>query len=147
MRLSRQLTEKEREEFIKANRHGILAFGGRKPYAIPMGYMYRNGTIVLGFLTRPAGRKLEYLARSRQICFTICRPRWFTPDLQHPCTTVIVEGRLEEIADHTKYGLTGKLPESLKNRGLRLLAIKPNALGSRQCTRKPCELFEQKERP
>jgi len=147
MRLSRQLTEKEREEFIKANRHGILAFGGRKPYAIPMGYMYRNGTIVLGFVTRPAGRKLEYLARSRQICFTICRPRWFTPDLQHPCTTVIVEGRLEEIADHTKYGLTGKLPESLKKRGLRLLVIKSNALGSRQCTRKPCELFEQKERP
>ncbi len=147
MRLSRQLTDKQREEFIKANRHGILAFGGRKPYAIPMGYMYRNGAIVLGFLTRPAGRKLEYLARSRQICFTICRPRWFTPDLRHPCTTVIVEGRLEEVADHTKYGLTGKLPESLKNRGLRLLAIKSNAIGSRQCTRKPCELFEQKEKP
>lgn len=145
MKLSRKLTGAEYEEFIGANRHGILAFGGRNPYAIPMGYMYRNGDILLGFLTKPAGRKLRCLHRSRQVCFTICRPRWSTGDLKDPCTTVIVEGTLEEVPDRTKYGLPGEVPDSLRKRGLKLMVIKAKRLGARQCTRKPCELFEDKK--
>jgi nitroimidazol reductase NimA-like FMN-containing flavoprotein (pyridoxamine 5'-phosphate oxidase superfamily) len=36
MTLHRELTEAEWEDFIKSNRHGILAFGGDQPYALPV---------------------------------------------------------------------------------------------------------------
>jgi len=85
----KNLTDAEKEEFIKDNRHGILSFAGDDPYAIPLGYMYRKGDLLMGF---GPGRKMDYLKKSHKVCFTICRPRWFSPKFKESCATLIVEG-------------------------------------------------------
>ena len=38
----KNLTQKEIEKFLKNNQHGILSMAGDKPYALPMGYMYKR---------------------------------------------------------------------------------------------------------
>ena len=68
----RELTDAEKEAFLKDNFWGILAFAGDKPYAIPVGYQYIKEDILLGF--GPTGRKIEYINKSRNVCLTICRP-------------------------------------------------------------------------
>lgn len=141
MALHRNLTDPEREDFLKSNQHGILAFGGGRPYAIPMGYQYRKGSILLGFVTADGKRKMEYLKQSPRVCFTVCRPRWTTEDLKHPCTTVLAEGELEPIADRTAYDLPAISRETIARTGLQLFRIRVEDISGRQCTRQPCELF------
>ena len=133
----RELTDAERDQFLKDNIHGILAFSGDKPYAIPMGYFYRKGTLILG-LTKP-GRKIDRSQKSPKVCFTVCQPRWIDPDIKQPCTTVVVEGELEELTDRAYYGLK-PLPEAIASRVI-TFRIKVDKISARECTIKPCELF------
>lgn len=140
----KNLTEREIDTFLKSNQHGILSFAGEKPYALPMGYMYKRKTILLGLATAgsmvTAGKKMKYLKKSNNICFTICTPRWYTEKLKVPCTTLVIEGTLEEITSRSYYGLK-KIPESVK---LKLYKIKVAKRGARKCNRKPCELLAPK---
>jgi len=140
MQTSRELTKAEREQFLKENQHGILAFAGGSPYAIPMGYAYKKGEVLLGVTMQP-GRKHECLTASRQVCFTVCRPRWVTPNKKHPCTTVIIEGKLEPVADCTIYGLPAEHMKKLEKGRVNLHVVVAKRVGARQCTRTPCELF------
>lgn len=57
---------------------------GAQPYALPM----------------------DYLKNSSTICFTICKPRWETENLKIPCTSIVIEGSLEEIKNRAYYGIT-----------------------------------------
>ena len=57
----KKLTDREIDRFLKSNQHGILSFAGDKPYALPMGYMYKRKTILLGLAT--AGKKMKYLKK------------------------------------------------------------------------------------
>ena len=104
----KNLTSREIDTFLKNNQHGILSLAGDKPYALPMGYMYKRKTILLGLATSgsmvTAGKKMKYLKKSKNICFTICTPRWYTEKLKVPCTTLVIEGTLEAIADRSYYG-------------------------------------------
>ena len=117
---------------------------GDKPYALPMGYMYRRKTVLLGLATTggmvTAGKKMKYLKKSKNICFAICTPRWYVEKLKVPCTTLVIEGTLEEINNRSYYGLK-KIPDNIK---LKLYKIKVSKLGARKCNRKPCELLASK---
>lgn len=141
----KKLTEKEIETFLRNNQHGILALAGDKPYALPMGYMYRRKTILLGLATAGSmvtvGRKMHYLEKSKHICFTICKPRWYDETLKTPCTTLVVEGSLEEVTNRSYYGIK-RIPETAQ---LKLYRIKTAHMGARRCNRKPCELLAAKQ--
>ena len=135
---TKNLTKNEIDKFLKNNQHGILALAGDKPYALPMGYMYKRRTILMGLVT--TGRKMKYLKKSKKICFTICMTMWLTPKLKTPCTTAVVEGSLEEVKNRLYYGLKTKVPAKLQ-----LYKIKVTKMGARKCNRKPCELFAKKQ--
>jgi hypothetical protein len=141
----KNLTAREIDSFLKNNQHGILSLAGSKPYALPMGYIYRRKTILLGLAVSggmvTAGRKMDYLKKSKNICFTICKPRWYVEKLKEPCTTLVIEGRLEEIKDRSYYGIK-KMPA---NTDLKLYKINMAELGARKCNRKPCELLAAKK--
>ena len=117
----RQLADAEKGAFIKDNFWGVLSFAGGEPYAIPVGYQYIKGDILLGFA--PTGRKMEYVNKSRSVCLVICRPTKLSSDSKesYPFTTVIIEGELEDITeiDRASYGLP-PLPEGYKGMSFRI---------------------------
>jgi len=133
----KNLTKNEIDTFLKNNQHGILSMAGDKPYGLPMGYMYRRKTILLGLVT--TGRKMRYLKKSKNICYTICMPRWLTPKLKIPCTTLVIEGSLEELKDRSYYGLKTAIPKTVQSYKLKVVKM-----GARKCNRKPCELLAKK---
>ena len=141
----KNMTSKEIDTFLKNNQHGILSMAGDKPYALPMGYMYRRKAILLGLATAGSmvttGRKMEYLKKSKQICFTICKPRWYGETVKTPCTTLVIEGSLEEVKNRSYYGIK-KIPQAPQ---LKLYKIKIAKMGARKCNRKPCELLAAKQ--
>ena len=56
----RELTEAEKEEFIKSNYFGFLAFAKEdEPYVIPVSFEYRKGTFIIGL---SKGRKMDYIS-------------------------------------------------------------------------------------
>ncbi len=130
----RELTEAEREEFILNNSHGFLAFAGDIPYTVPVAYFYRKGTFIIG-LAIP-GRKIDYLEKSRKVCFTISKPT-VEAGFREPCTGVMVEGELEELTDRVYYGFG---PKPAGNGGI-LFTLKVDKIGSRKCTNKPCQVY------
>ena len=134
----KKLSKNEIEKFLKNNKHGILSMAGDKPYALPMGYMYKRKSILLGLVA--TGRKKKYLKKSKNICFTICKPRWYVDKLKAPCTTLVIEGSLEEIKNRSYYGLKTTIPKTVQ-----LFKIKVAKMGARKCNRKPCELFAEKK--
>ena len=140
----KNLTKKEIEKFLKNNQHGILSMAGDKPYALPMGYMYKRKNILLGLAVTGSmittGRKMNYLKKSKNICFTICKPRWYVEKLKDPCTTLVIEGSLEEVKNKSYYGVKN-IPEDIE---LKLYKIKVAKMGARKCNRKPCELLANK---
>lgn len=135
----RELTEAEREEFVLNNNHGFLAFAGDKPYTVPVAYFYRKGAFIIGLAT--PGRKMGYLQKSRNVCFTISRPTVET-GFKQPCTGVMVEGKLEELTEREYYGF-GSQPAG---GGGILFKIEVDKIGSRICTNKPCQVFTAKVR-
>ena len=128
----KNITAREIDSFLKDNQHGILSFAGSKPYALPMGYMYRRKTILLGLAASggmvTAGRKMDYLKKSKNICFTICKPRWHVEKLKQPCTTLVIEGKLEEVKNRLDYGIK-KMPAHLE---LKLYKINVAEIGARK---------------
>ena len=117
----KELSEAEKEAFLKDNFWGILSFAGDEPYGLPIGYQYVKGDVLLGFA--PTGRKKECVNRSRNVCFTICRPTTLSSDPKeaYPFTSVIIDGELEEIteSDWASYGLP-PLPEGVKGVSFRI---------------------------
>ena len=108
-----ELTDTEKETCLKDNRWGVLSFSGDEPYAIPVGYQYIKGDVLLGFALR--GRKMDYFNKSRNVCLTICRPCAQTNDFadSYPFASIIIEGELKEVTDRAYYGLP-PLPEGAK---------------------------------
>jgi nitroimidazol reductase NimA-like FMN-containing flavoprotein (pyridoxamine 5'-phosphate oxidase superfamily) len=137
MSYGKKLTNKELTEFLKNNKHGILALSGRTPYALPMGYIYREKTLLLCLTDE--GKKMERIKKSKAVCYTICKPRWETEAFKTPCTSVVIEGKLETVKDKSVYGLGAKTFAKMQ-----LFKLAINELGARKCNRKPCELFAGK---
>ena len=137
MSYGKKLTNAELIGFLNANRHGILSFAGKTPYALPMGYLYREKTLLLCLTDE--GKKMERLRKNKAVCYTICKPRWETEKLKTPCTSVVIEGKLEAVKDKSVYGLGSK---KFENMTLYKLCIAE--MGARKCIRKPCELFAGK---
>jgi len=137
MSYGKKLTNAELIAFLNANRHGILAFAGRTPYALPMGYLYREKTLLLCLTDE--GKKKERLKKSKSVCYTICKPRWETEGLKTPCTSAVIEGKLEAVKDKSVYGLGSKKFENMT-----LYKLSIAEMGARKCNRKPCELFAGK---
>lgn len=126
----KELTDAEKEAFLKGNFWGILSFAGDEPYAIPVGYQYLKGDILLGFA--PVGRKMEYVNKSRNVCLVLCQPTALSSDPKeaYPFTTVIIEGELEDITatDRASYGLP-PLPAGVK---VGLFRIKQKRVGTQK---------------
>ena len=139
---NRELTATEMDAFIKDNQWGSLAFTGDPPYVIPVGYMYIKGNVLLGLTS--TGRKMDYFTASRNVCYMICKPRWQTPDYKESCTSVIMEGELEEVTDRGYYDLSPE-PEP-QFAGGALYRIKASKVGTRKCTTTPCEILAAKEK-
>jgi nitroimidazol reductase NimA-like FMN-containing flavoprotein (pyridoxamine 5'-phosphate oxidase superfamily) len=137
MSYGKKLTIAELTNFFKNNRHGILAFAGRTPYALPMGYMYKEKTLLLCLTDE--GKKMERLKKNKTVCYTICKPRWETDGLKTPCTSAVIEGKLEAVKDKSMYGLGTKKFENMT-----LYKLSIAEMGARKCNRKPCELFAGK---
>ena len=135
----RDLTSAEIDTFIKDNRWGSLSFTGDDPYTIPIAYRYIKGDVLVGLTS--TGRKMDYLKANRNVCFMICKPRWETPEDKESCTSVIIEGELEEATDRAYYGLE-PLPETFNGMFAR---IKQKRVGTRKCTTIPCEILAAKE--
>ena len=131
---TRALSDTERAKLIKGNSHGILSFAGDEPYAIPLGYIYKKGDLLVGF---GPGKKMDYLEKSRKVCFTICRPRYLSPKYKESCTTLIVDGLLEDVADPSYYDI--KMPEGSVDAHIYL--IKPTSESTRKCLQDPCDLL------
>jgi len=94
----RELTEAEKEAFISSNQFGVLAFGGDKPYAIPVAYKYIKGTMV--FVMLRTGRKMDYINRNRNVCFNIWQlgEQTSVPSLKDlRYISILFEGELEEV--------------------------------------------------
>lgn len=124
----RELTDTEKETCLKDYWWGVLSFSGDEPYAIPLGYQYIKGDVIVGFALR--GRKMDYVNKSRNVCFTICRPSLQANNINesYPYSSVIIEGELEEITDRAYYGLK-PLPEGVKIASFR---IKQKRVGTLQ---------------
>ena len=131
---TKELTDTEKEEFLTDNLWGILSFAGDVSYAIPVGYRYRKGDIIFGLDAK--GRKMEYINKSRSVCFVVCRPASLSlvRKESHPFKTVIVEGELEDMTDTDMayYGLP--IPSKAKDYGynVALLRIKPKRVGTQE---------------
>jgi nitroimidazol reductase NimA-like FMN-containing flavoprotein (pyridoxamine 5'-phosphate oxidase superfamily) len=142
---TKDLTKHEIDIFLETNLHGILSMVGKKPYGLPMGYYYKKKTILLGLM--PTGRKMKYLDASKNICFTICKPRWETDKLKTSCTSIVIEGSLKELKNKEKaiafYDLKSEIFDDIKEM-IKLYKINVNTMGARKCTRKPCELLTNK---
>ena len=130
----RELTDAEKEAFLTDIFWGILSFTGDDPYAIPIGYMYKKGDLLIGLST--TGRKIGYVNKNRKVCFTICQPTALcrataqSPDPIEACpfNNVIIEGELEDVTDRAYYGLEPQI-EGFKGG---LFRIKQKRVGTQQ---------------
>ena len=88
------------------------------------------------------GRKMDYLQKSRRVCFTISKPIALT-GFKESCTGVMVEGELEEVTDGSYYDM-GPIP---KDMNAILFRIKVDKVGSKKCTaEQPCQVFTARVR-
>jgi hypothetical protein len=112
---------------------------GDKPYAIPMGYTYVKGTVLMGVIT--SGRKMKCLKANNKVCFTVCKPRWESPKMKDRCTTCVMEGTLVEVNDKERTAVYGFKSAPLP--GMQLHKLKVSRMGARKCNRRPCEFDGQ----
>ncbi len=123
---TKELTDTEKEEFLTDNLWGILSFAGDVSYAIPVGYRYRKGDIIFGLDAK--GRKMEYINKSRSVCFVVCRPASLSlvRKESHPFKTVIIEGELEDVTDTdwANYGLPTRPKDKAKDYGYNVASYK-----------------------
>lgn len=86
----REMSPAEANQFIRANRAGVLGLAdGGRAYCIPLYYAYDGRDIY--FQSRP-GLKQKYAVATKEACFTIVRAT--TPDTW---ASVLVFGDLERI--------------------------------------------------
>jgi len=127
----RELTDAEREAFIADVRAGVLVFTGDEAYAVPLGFRYAKGTILLSLPKEP-GRKWDYINKNRKVCFVIWQygEHSNVPSLKRQrYSSVMIEGEVEEITDDqwSYYELPPK-PEGVD---LVLFALKVYKVGTR----------------
>ena len=53
-------------------------------------------------------RRWSAVEKNKAVCYTICKPRWETEKLKTPCTSAVIEGKLEAVKDKSVYGLGSK---------------------------------------
>ncbi len=127
----RELTDAERDAFITDARGGILVFAGDKPYAVPLVQRYAKGTLLLT-IVRTAGRKWDYINKSRNVCFVIWQygKESNVPSLkEQQYTSVIIEGELEELSDDKRAYY--ELPPKPEGVDLVAFALKTTTVGTK----------------
>jgi nitroimidazol reductase NimA-like FMN-containing flavoprotein (pyridoxamine 5'-phosphate oxidase superfamily) len=127
----RELTDAERDAFIADARAGVLVFTGDEAYAVPLGYRYVKGTILLS-LPREPGRKWDFINKNRKVCFNIWQygEHSNVPSLKRQrYSSVIIEGELDEITDDQRSYY--ELPTKFEGVDLVLFALKANKVGTR----------------
>ncbi len=127
----RELTDAERAAFIADVRIGTLAFAGDKPYAVPLGSRYAKGTVLIDMARRP-GEKWDYVNKSHSVCWVMWQygKDSNVPSLkEHWYTSVIIEGKLEEITDD-KWSYY-ELPPKPEGVDLVAFALKTTTVGTK----------------
>jgi nitroimidazol reductase NimA-like FMN-containing flavoprotein (pyridoxamine 5'-phosphate oxidase superfamily) len=130
----KNLSEQEIDTFLQNNHEGVLSMAGDKPYEIPTGYQYRRKSIIMGLQSKETGRKMGYLKNNKNICFTICMPRRLVPKLKDRCTSLVIEGPLEEVKNRSYYGLPPKKKAYPNAPEFKLYKLNPKHIGARMCT-------------
>ena len=125
----RELTDTEKEAFLKDNRVGAMSFAGDKPYGVPVAYTYIKGTMV--FVMLRTGRKLDYIKKNPNVCFNIWQmgKQSTVPSLKEQrYSSIILEGELAEVTatEWSKYELP-TIPEGVDIVAFRL---KVNTVGT-----------------
>jgi hypothetical protein len=125
----KELTDAEKEAFLKDNRFGVLSFAGDKPYAIPVAYKYIKETLV--FVMLRTGRKLDYIKKNPNVCFGVWQmgEQSTVPSLKEQrYSSIILEGELEEAteANWSYY----ELPTPPEGVDLVAFILKPNTVGT-----------------
>ena len=65
------MSQDEINQFLAAQKMGFLSLtDGETPYAIPLAYFYDDGCIHITI--RPEGRKMAYIRRNKNVCFSVC---------------------------------------------------------------------------
>ncbi len=79
---------------LQSAEDGVLAFAAEsKPYCIPFGYVYIDGTLYISML--PKGRKWEYYKKNKNVCFNVYN--W--TDDNTAWQSVVLEGKIEKVND------------------------------------------------
>jgi nitroimidazol reductase NimA-like FMN-containing flavoprotein (pyridoxamine 5'-phosphate oxidase superfamily) len=90
------MTKAEIEDFLSQQKMGCLSLtDGETPYSIPLAYFYDDGCIYITI--RPAGRKMAYIDKNKNVCFVVC----WVPDgfgmQKRNYISVICDGLLEHV--------------------------------------------------
>ncbi|MDH3354732.1 MAG: pyridoxamine 5'-phosphate oxidase family protein, partial [Chromatiales bacterium] len=94
-------------EMLNSAEYGVLALCGKKPYAVPVNFVYLDGSIY--FHGSPKGKKMRLLKENNNVSFNVTTdstiiPSYFssTEELACPASaffrSIIIDGKAEIIA-------------------------------------------------
>lgn len=100
--------DKVTTELLDTAEYGVLALGGEKPYAVPVNFVYLNGSIC--FHGSPRGRKMSLLEKNNHVSFSVVAdeviiPSFFSSTKGSACPasaffkSVIIDGETEIITN------------------------------------------------
>lgn len=93
-----EMTDEEIDEFLMRRGHGVLSFGGDRPYAVPMsfGYDASENVCVLQLVNVERSEKQRHLDESSAVHLTTYE--WHSVD---DWQSVLIEGHLSPIRNDT----------------------------------------------
>jgi len=134
LRVQSKFLDKARiEELLKSKRDGVLCLtDGQSPYGVPVAYtLYHDDTLYFGM--NPTGRKIEYLRKCKNACFTVYQT--FPAPGGQPGMgwwSVILDGEFSQITDPEEIKALadmmekqGAFPPGLKEKFLAVILKNP----------------------
>ncbi len=96
-------------EMLASAEYGVLALSGEKPYAVPVNFVYLDGSIY--FHGSPRGKKMDIIKENNNVSFSVISnsiiiPSYFssTENLACPASaffkSIIIDGTAEIISTH-----------------------------------------------
>jgi len=101
-RASRAISDEAAKQLLLESKRGVLAVNGDDgyPFAIPVNYFYDREQGKIYFHGAKTGHKVDALAKSDKVCFTVYGNEHFTPDDWAPYVqSTVVFGRCRLIED------------------------------------------------
>ncbi|MFA9377679.1 MAG: pyridoxamine 5'-phosphate oxidase family protein [Lachnotalea sp.] len=161
------------EQFLLKERTGTLSIAGHEyPYAIPINYVWHNGSVF--FHGMGTGKKNDLLSKDPNVCFTVYKENGTVMD-QVPChadtsyMSVMIFGKVEKITDpdegaqalqklvekympgYYKHSLSGNLIDkyrsSMDGKGVSIYQIKQQHMTAKENVVEPDQIFGETQKP